>query len=48
MKPALKRLVLLSALTALFTLAASSCRQTLRGAGQDIGRVGDNIERATR
>ena len=32
----------------LVSLAASSCRHTVRGIGQDVERVGDRIEHSTR
>ena len=45
-KPKPKSISTLLFACTLLSLAASSCRHTVRGIGQDVERVGDRIEHA--
>ncbi|MCC5849128.1 MAG: entericidin A/B family lipoprotein [Verrucomicrobia bacterium] len=40
--------ILLMLLTGLSLLAASACRETMRGAGEDIENAGENIQDSAR
>jgi predicted small secreted protein len=46
MKKPSHRLTLLLLAAALVTLFSSSCGNTVRGAGKDVERAGDHIQRA--
>lgn len=46
MKPTTIRTILILLSAAFWTLGATSCRNTVRGIGRDVGHMGDNLERA--
>jgi predicted small secreted protein len=47
MKPSQQRLILLFLAAAMISLFSASCRNTVRGAGRDVEKVGDQIQEAT-
>ncbi len=48
MKIPIKRIALLLLASAVWSIGASSCRNTVRGVGRDVERVGDRLEHAAR
>jgi len=48
MKPSQKRIVILILAASVWTLFGASCRNTVRGVGQDVENTGEHIEHAVR
>lgn len=48
MKTTTRRLLPFLLTAAALAFLATSCRNTIRGAGQDVERTGNNIQNATR
>ncbi len=46
MKTPIKRIALLLLVSTIWSMGTSSCRNTVRGVGRDVERVGDRIENA--
>ena len=46
MKPNTIRTILMLLSAAFLTLGVTSCRNTVRGIGRDVGHMGNNLERA--